>query len=436
VELSVVKISKQLRGTAIGILLIGSSSLVSVYLNSLGDDSKVINSAGIVRGGTQRLVKLELAGQPSDKLIENQNKLVKGLINGDSKLGLPAATNPEFRNQMQQVATAWQDLKLKIVEFRQNNQAKVELLDASEKYFELANQAVSAAEKYSTDKSERLRVIQLAIFAASLLLLITIWTTVSKITNTLKISTSDISTSFDQIYSVVKKEEQSIQQQALTIDTTNILMKGLQDLTQQSTVTAKISVDRVDQMIELLKKATETTRQNSLGMSSLQEKITSISNHLDSLEKQTIKIAKAAIPAAPAVLVNAGIGRQSHPDNLVERGENSTQDINKLFNNLQSSIAVITMVTKDSARILEIEVGSTQQNATDLHQAISTIDFLALNSQQMITTAKQYTSAVAQVTTLIALLNTGAQDTATSISQIKLSASQLGKTTEALHTKI
>ena len=429
------KISQQLRGTAIGILLIGSSSLTSVYFNSLGDDSKVINSAGIVRGGTQRLVKLELAGQTSEKLIEKQNKLVEGLINGDSTLGLPAATNPEFRSQMEQVATAWQDLKLKIVGFRQNSQTKGELLAASEKYFELANQAVSAAEKYSTDKSERLRMIQLAIFAASLLLLITIWMTVNKITNILKNSTSDISISFDQIYLVIKKEEQSIEQQALTIDKTSKLMNGLQDLTRQSTGTAEISVDRVDQMLELLKQANETTRRNSLGISSLQEKIMSISNHIDSLEKQTIKIAKAAIPASSR-LVNTGIDRQSYRDNSVNRGKDIPQDIKKLFNNLQSSIAVMKIVTTDSANILEIEVASTQKNAADLDQAISTIDFLYLNNQQIITTSKQYTSAVSQVTILIDHLNTGAQDTASSISQIKLSASQLGKTTDALQTKI
>jgi methyl-accepting chemotaxis protein len=428
-----VKISQQLRGAAIGILLIGSSSLVSVYLNSVGDDSKVINSAGIVRGGTQRLVKLELAGKPSDKLITKQNKLVEGLINGDSTLGLPAATNPEFRNKMQQVATAWQDLKQKIVAVRQNNQTKIDLLDASEKYFELANQAVSAAEKYSTDKAERLRVIQIAIFAASLLLLIIIWITVNKITNILKTSSNDISTSFDRISSVVTAEEKSIDRQALTVSKTNQLMNGLKDLTQQSTVTAEMSVDRVNQILELLNKANETTRRNSLGMSSLQEKITSISNHIDSLGKQTTKIAKAAIPAA---LVSAGTNRQSSLNNSVDRGEDNTQDINKLFNNLQSSIAVMTMVTNDSAKILEIEVASTQQNTIDLHQAISTIDFLSLNNQQILTTAKQYMSAVSQVTTLIDQLNTGAQDTANTISQIKLSASQLGKTTEALQTKI
>jgi methyl-accepting chemotaxis protein len=431
-----VKISQQLRCAAIGILAIGSSSLVSVYLNSLGDDSKVINSAGIVRGGTQRLVKLELAGKSSDKLIEKQDKLVQGLINGDRTLGLPVATNPEFRSQMQQVATAWQDLKLKIVAVRQNSQTKADLLDASEKYFDLANQAVSAAEKYSTDKAERLRVIQLAIFAASLLLLITIWITVNTITKILKDSTSDISTSFDRISSVVSEQEESIDRQAIAVNKTNQLMNGLKDLTQQSTATAQLSVDRTNQTIELLKKANETTRRNAVGISSLQEKINSISNHIDSLDKQTLKIIKAVIPPSPVVLVNAGTNRQSNPNNSVDRGDKNTQEINELLNNLKSSIAVMAMVTNDSAKILEIEVSSTQLNNTDLLQAISTIDYLSLNNQQILTTSKQYTNVVKEATTLIDRLNTGAQETANSIFQIKLSASQLGKTTEALQTKI
>ncbi|PSB58173.1 type IV pili methyl-accepting chemotaxis transducer N-terminal domain-containing protein [Chamaesiphon polymorphus] len=204
------RISQQLRSAAIGILVVGSSSLVSVYLNSQGNDSKVVNYAGIVRGGTQRLIKLELAQRPNDLLIEKQDKLVNGLINGDRVLGLPAATDPEFKTQIETVATAWQDLKQKIVTFRQDSKTKADLLDASEKYFDLADRAVFAAEKYSTEKAERLRVIQIAIFAASLLLLIKIWTTVTQITNTFKKSTSDITQSSEQIALVVIKQEKGM----------------------------------------------------------------------------------------------------------------------------------------------------------------------------------------------------------------------------------
>jgi methyl-accepting chemotaxis protein len=267
-------------------------------------------------------------------------------------------------------------------------------------------------------------------------LLITIWVTVNKITNILKNSSSDISISADRIAAVVSAEEKSIDRQAAVVDKTDRLMTGLKDLTQQSTITAELSVDRVELIIKLLKKANEATRRNLLGMSSLQEKMNSMSTHLNSLDKQTVKIAKVAVPVAPVVLANTGSNRQSSFNSLVEFGDPNTHDIAKLCNNLQSSIAAMTLVANDSAKILEIEVNSTQQGHTDLHQAISTIDFLSLNNQQVLTTSKQYMSTVAQVTTLINQLNTGAQDTASSIAQIKLSASQLGKTTEALQTKI
>lgn len=225
------RISQQLRSAAIGILVVGSSSLVSVYLNSQGNDSKVVNYAGIVRGGTQRLIKLELAQQPNDLLIEKQDKLVNGLINGDLSLGLPAATDLEFKNQIEKVATAWQDLKQKIVVLRRDSKTKADLLDASEKYFELADRAVSAAEKYSTDKAERLRVVQIAIFAASLLLLIKIWMTVNQITNIFKQSTNDITQSSEQINLVVVEQEKCINQQALSVGKTTQLMSGLKELT-------------------------------------------------------------------------------------------------------------------------------------------------------------------------------------------------------------
>jgi methyl-accepting chemotaxis protein len=431
-----VKISQQLRSAAIGILVIGSSSLVSVYLNSLGNDSKVVNLSGIVRGGTQRLVKLELAAQPSDKLIDKQDKLVNGLINGDLTLGLPAATDPEFRDRMLLVATAWQDLKQKIVTVRKNSQTKADLLDASEKYFELADRAVFAAEKYSTDKAERLRVIQLAVFAVSLLLLITIWITVNKITSILENSTSNIATSYNQISSVVGEQEKSINQQALTMTKTTKLIGGLKDLSQQSNVTAEMSIDRVNQIVEIIKKANETAKRNSAGMYSLQEKINTISTHIDLLEKQAVKIAKVAIAPERSIEFNTSTNRQVGITNTVARNNINTETITKLFNNLQSSIAAMTVVTNDSAKIIEVEVTSAQQNTSDLRQAMNTIDYLSLNSQQVFTTSKQYTSAIQQVMTLMDLLNVDVQDTTKSISQIRLSSSQLGETTAALKTKI
>ncbi len=430
------KISQQLKSAAIGILVIGSSSLISVYLNSLGNDSKVVNSAGIVRGGTQRLVKLELAGQPSDKLIEKQDKLVRGLIYGDPTLELPAATDAEFIDRMKLVATAWGDLKQKIVNVRQNSQAKADLLAASERYFELANDAVFAAETYSTNKATRLRTLQLGIFAASLMLLVIIWMTVNKTSKILADSTDEISTAADRIAQLVKTQEKSISHQAIAVNTTTQIMGGLQDLSKQSIVTVELSVERIDLTTDLLKKLNATTQKQAVDMASLLEKIATIYTHIDLLDKQTKKIAKTAIPSARSGLITAKIDRQSGRQMTIDNSNVNTAEIDKLVTNLQSSIAAMTMVANDSTKILEIDLDAANQANLDIDRAIATIDYLVLNNKQVFTTANQYHSAIKQVMTLMTQLNVGAQETATSIAQVGESARQLGGTTAALQTKI
>ncbi len=434
----IVKISQQLRSAAIGIFVVGSSSLGSVYLNSLGNDSKVVNYTGIVRGGTQRLVKLELAGKPSDTLIEKQDKLVDGLINGNAAMGLPAATDPEFRQQMQQVATAWKDLKQKIVAVRDNSKARADLLDASERYFELADRAVSAAEKYSTDKTTQLRTMQLLVFAASLILLISIWMTVNKITNILKNSTSNITNSFDRISATIGEQEKSVNQQAQSVGKANELMGSMKDLTQQSTTTIEMSVDRVTHVAELLKKTQQYDRQQVAAIFALQDKLRTIANCLESLDKQTVKISNVKMAPEPRLLAANRVRRLSsdrEPIFAAER-ETSSEEFAKLLTNLQSSIAALAVVTKDSNQLIEERVTTLKDNTFDLTQITTAIDFLSLNERQILTTAKQYASAAQQVISLIEQVNAGAKETTNSISQIRLSAGELGQTTQALEARI
>lgn len=48
--------------------------------------ARVVNYAGLVRGGTQRMVKLEISGAPQDKMYETISSYIEGLRNGSEKL--------------------------------------------------------------------------------------------------------------------------------------------------------------------------------------------------------------------------------------------------------------------------------------------------------------------------------------------------------------
>lgn len=152
-----------------GILLILTSTgmlTVRALLGGMLDDGRVVNYAGIVRGGSQRLTKLELAGQPGEKLISRLDQIVNGLIEGDAALGLPAATHPGFRAAMVTVRADWVKLRDLIREGRQQPALKPQILESSEKFFELTNTAVGTAELAATVKVSRLRWVQVVLVGA------------------------------------------------------------------------------------------------------------------------------------------------------------------------------------------------------------------------------------------------------------------------------
>ncbi len=425
------KISHQLRSAAIGILAIGSSSLVSVYLNSLGNDSKVVNLAGIVRGGTQRLVKLELAGKPNDKLIEKQNRLVNGLINGDPSLELPVATDPDFRGQMEKVASAWADLKQQIMAVRQDPKSKLELLTASEQYFELADGAVSSAEKYSNNKVERLRYIQIGIFGASLVLSIAIWLTIDRIITILQRSTDEIALSTDRIATIVSLQGKSIDLQAVAIGKTNQFVQRLQDFSQQSATTAQTSIDLVDRTIELIEKIDRSATQKSTQMSNIQDKFAAIVKQIDRLKQQNAKLVTMANQnQTTSNSYKTNIAYIVEPDII------NPKHLGQLADNLAAAIDSIAVLTDDSLKSISSEVEIAKQTTVNITKTIATINHLSLNNRQMSAAATQNMNAVKQVTTEIEQLSVGAKETATSVAQIALSANELDTTTQSLKMKI
>ena len=78
------------------LLLMLNAGIIYFLIDKMQLDGRVVNFSGIVRDGTQRLVKLEMAGIKSDQLIDRLDKIVDGLINGDDKLNLPKATDINY----------------------------------------------------------------------------------------------------------------------------------------------------------------------------------------------------------------------------------------------------------------------------------------------------------------------------------------------------
>lgn len=146
--------------------------LMFVFLTGMTDDGRVVNYAGIVRGGTQRLIKLELSNRSSDELIATLDKIITGLSEGSKELHLPKITDAKFISKLDGLRTKWTSLKELIKNHRQDKTLSGKLLEESEAYFKLTDEFVSVTEEYSKRKVVVARIMQIAILSLNAALLV------------------------------------------------------------------------------------------------------------------------------------------------------------------------------------------------------------------------------------------------------------------------
>lgn len=111
-------------------------------------NARVINYTGIVRGATQQLVKQEMNGFPNDTLTARLDGIVSELSTGQGENNLIALPDEAYQTLIGQLQQEWSALKDEIAWVRKG-QPSQQLYELSESYFDLANRAVSAAERYS-----------------------------------------------------------------------------------------------------------------------------------------------------------------------------------------------------------------------------------------------------------------------------------------------
>nr|WP_122011646.1 EAL domain-containing protein [Maliibacterium massiliense] len=121
--------------------------------------SRLVNYVGIVRGASQRLVKLELMDKPSDPLIAYLDGILGELTTGQGTYGLPLPDDETYRQNLRQLERMWREIKERIAAHRSGQDDGQALLALSEDYFEQANITVFAADEYAARRTRVLLVI-------------------------------------------------------------------------------------------------------------------------------------------------------------------------------------------------------------------------------------------------------------------------------------
>ena len=153
-------------GLFLSLILLGAITLSAI--TRMQSNGRLINYVGIVRGATQRLVKLELMGQPSGDTLQYLDDILRELNGGEGEYGLPTPADSDYQQNLAELSRMWEQLKDTIYSYRAHTVSGEQLLGLSETYFGKANDTVFAAENYAAGMTKQLMLVCLGMLAIML----------------------------------------------------------------------------------------------------------------------------------------------------------------------------------------------------------------------------------------------------------------------------
>ena len=143
------------------LILIVLIIFIMVNISRLQGTARVINYAGLVRGATQREVKLEITGNQNDELIKYLDDILDDLKYKDGQYNLVNLRDNEYNDKLYILSDYWEELKKEIKAVREVGYQNTDIVNMSEIYFKMADETVFAAECYSERIAVKIRTIEL-----------------------------------------------------------------------------------------------------------------------------------------------------------------------------------------------------------------------------------------------------------------------------------
>lgn len=103
--------------------------------------ARVVNYAGLVRGKTRRIIKLEDAGMPQDEMIADVDRYIKGLRFSSEVLDLVSLDDKAFQVKMEELDAYFDTLKQEIDLVLQVGYENTNIIQKSETFFSLCDVA-------------------------------------------------------------------------------------------------------------------------------------------------------------------------------------------------------------------------------------------------------------------------------------------------------
>ena len=203
---------------------------------------------------------------------------------------LPEATNPAYLEKITQVEAAWQELKQTIIKYRQNPSLKPQLVEQSEQFFELTNEAVTVAENYAVGHIQEVGTAQWILLLLDLVGLAFAFWMIQRVTGVLKQSVNSVTGSSSEIAASVETQERLVADQTSSVNETTVTIEALGKSTLQSAQKANSSASGAKEALELSESGSQAVADTVQGISELRDKVSAIADQIMQLSEQTDQI--------------------------------------------------------------------------------------------------------------------------------------------------
>ncbi len=447
------KITKQLQYTIVGLASFAflSTLVLDLSTKQAQSDARVVNHSGIVRGASQRWVKLELQDTQNAKLSDKIDQIITGLLEGDQALNLPKATDAAYRAKMLEVKTAWEQLKAKTARARAGNASDESVVRDSEAFFELTNDSVFLAEAAATRDVTQSRLVNLAVLLVNLAVLGFVGYTLQRASKVLQGSVSTMAGTSSKIAETVRTQEKIIQDQTNSVKSTTISMEELGGNTLKTATQAQASARDAQKALTVAQAGSETVEQTTSAMQSLKEQVEDIAKQIIQLSEQTAQIESisklvsdvadqtnmlslnAAVEAARAgeqgkgFAVVAGEIRK-----LADQSGRSAEKIGTLISDIQASINSTIMVTDEGTKTAATSLALADETSLAFANIRAAMEGISKTNEQMAAASKLQAVTVQQSVSSMNAINLGAQEASSSTKQVKASTSSLSDLSKEL----
>ena len=122
---------------------------IMILVSDMQGTARVVNYAGLVRGKTQQIIKLENAQKPQDEMIREVDSYIDGLRHGSDELKLIRLDDKAFQDKMEVLEQFFGQLKEEIYKAREEGYENTQIINKSETFFTICDETTGLAESYS-----------------------------------------------------------------------------------------------------------------------------------------------------------------------------------------------------------------------------------------------------------------------------------------------